>query len=262
VSTSPVLVVEHEGQCPPGWLGQWMREAGVDLDVARPYAGDVLPEDLTRYSGMLVLGGDMGAYDDASHPWLTDVKRLVVSATADGTPVLGVCLGHQLAAVALGGEVGVNAHGQQIGVLGVGWTRAAYDDRLLGPLAALGTGVDDVPAVQWNNDVVTRLPDGGVDLARTGRGELQAARLAPSVWGVQWHPEAGAEIIASWAEHDRDDALERGVDVYRYLADVDAAEERLCTVWPLLAHGFAALCLASGSARVAEMPRVAETARK
>jgi GMP synthase (glutamine-hydrolysing) len=251
-----VLVVEHEGQCPPGWLGQWLREAGADLDVARPHAGDVLPADLARHSGMLVLGGDMGAYDDASHPWLTDVKRLVVAATADDTPVLGVCLGHQLAAVALGGEVRVNGHGQQIGVLGVGWTRAAYDDPLLGALAALGTGVDDVPAVQWNNDVVTRLPHGGVDLAHTDRGELQAARLARSVWGVQWHPEAGAEIIASWAEHDRDDALERGVDVDRYLADVEAAEERLRAVWRLLADGFAAMCLGSGS------PRVAETARR
>ena len=262
MSTPPLLVVEHEAQCPPGWLGEWLIAAGADLDVSRPYAGDVLPDDLTGHSGMVVLGGEMGAYDDARHPWLTHVKRLVVSAVGDGTPVLGVCLGHQLAAVALGGEVRVNQLGQQIGVLGVGWTAAAYDDPLLAPAAALGRSRDEVPAVQWNNDVVTRLPDGGVDLAHTGRGELQAARLAPSVWGVQWHPEAGAEIIASWAEHDRDDALERGVDVYRYLADVDAAEERLCTVWPLLAHGFAALCLASGSARVAEMPRVAETARK
>jgi GMP synthase (glutamine-hydrolysing) len=255
------LVVEHEGQCPPGWLGQWLRESGMDLDVARPHAGDVLPADLTGHSGMLVLGGEMGAYDDASHPWLTDVKRLVVAAAVDGTPVLGVCLGHQLAAVALGGEVRRNPHGQQIGVLGVGWTPAAYDDPLLAPLADLGPGVDDVPAVQWNNDVVTRLPDGGVDLAHTGRGELQAARLAAAVWGVQWHPEAGAGIIASWAEHDRDDALERGVDVDRYLADVAAAEERLCAVWPLLAQGFAALCRGSGPRHSPEPAPAPETAR-
>lgn len=251
-----MLVVEHEGQCPPGWLGDWLRAAGLDLDVARPYEGDVLPTDLRGHSGMLVLGGDMGAYDDATHPWLSDVKRLVVWAAAEGTPVLGVCLGHQVAAVALGGEAAVNRHGQQIGVLGVGWTPPAYDDCLLGPVAALGTGAGDVPAVQWNNDVVTRLPDGGVDLAHTGRGELQAARLAPSVWGVQWHPEAGAEIIAHWAEHDRDDALERGVDVGRYLADVAAAGERLCEVWPLLARGFAALCRDTRSLGVAAARRL------
>ena len=223
-------------------MGEWLRAAGAALQVVRPYDGEVLPDDLTGHSGMLVLGGEMGAYDDASHPWLTDVKRLVVRAVDDRTPVLGVCLGHQLAAVALGGEVRVNPLGQQIGVLGVGWTPPAYDDELLGPVAALGTGPEDVPAVQWNNDVVTRLPEGAVELARTERGEVQAARFAPSVWGVQWHPEAGEEIIGTWADADRDDAFERGVDVDAYVRDVAAARERVCATWPLLAERFADLC--------------------
>lgn len=245
MSTPPLLVVEHEAQCPPGWMGEWLSAAGADLDVARPYAGDVLPADLTAHIGMLVLGGEMGAHDDARHPWLTDVKQLVVSAAGDGTPVLGVCLGHQLAAVALGGEVRANPLGQQIGVLDVGWTAAAYDDPLLASAAALQGRADvgpATPAVQWNNDVVARLPNGAVDLAHTDRGELQAARFAPSVWGVQWHPEAGAEIIGSWAEHDRDDAVERGVDLDGYVATVAAAHPRLRATWPVLADSFAALC--------------------
>ena len=239
---SPLLVVEHEDQCPPGWMGEWLREAGADLDVTRPYAGDTLPADLASHSGMLVLGGEMGAHDDATHPWLADVKRLVRSAAADGTPVLGICLGHQLAAVALGGEIEVNRHGQQIGVLGVGWTAAAYDDPLLAPLAALGSDAARAPAVQWNNDVVARLPEGAADLAHTARGELQAARLAPSVWGVQWHPEVGAEIIGTWADHDRDDAAERGVDLDARIAEVAAARPRLRATWRVLADRFAGLC--------------------
>ena len=239
MSTQPILVVEHEAQCPPGWLGEWLAEAGAELEVCRPYAGDRLPDDLTGHGGMLVLGGEMGAHDDADFDWLTDVKALVRSAVDDGTPVLGVCLGHQLVAVALGGDVGPNPLGQQIGVLGVGWTAEAHHDRLLGHLAALGP---DVPAVQWNNDVVTRLPQGAVDLAHTGRDELQAARFAPAVWGVQWHPEAGEEIIRPWADHDRDDAVERGVDVYAYLADVAAARDRLRSTWRVLAESFAHIC--------------------
>jgi GMP synthase (glutamine-hydrolysing) len=243
VDTQQLLVVEHEAQCPPGWIGEWLAEAGADLDVRRPYAGDDLPGDLTGHAGMVVLGGEMGAGDDETYAWLTDVKRLVVAAAADRTPVLGICLGHQLAAVALGGEVRPNPHGQQIGVLGVGWTAAAYVDPLLAPLAVLGTDPVDVPAVQWNNDVVSRLPEGGSDLAHTGRGELQAARFAPSVWGVQWHPEVGEEIIGSWADHDRDDAVERGVDVDACVAEVAAARPRLRATWRLLAESFAALCL-------------------
>jgi GMP synthase (glutamine-hydrolysing) len=239
VSTPAILVVEHEAQCPPGWLGEWLADAGAKLDVCRPYAGDELPDDLHDHDGVLVLGGEMGADDDDAYPWLSDVKRLVVAATGDETPVLGVCLGHQLVAVALGGEVGPNPRGQQIGVLGVGWTEAALDDRLLGSLAALGA---DVPAVQWNNDVVSRLPVAAVDLAHTVRGELQAARFAPNVWGVQWHPEAGEEIIRPWADHDRDDAVERGVDVDRYLADVIAARDDLRRTWRGLAERFAEIC--------------------
>ena len=238
MSTQPILVVEHEAQCPPGWLGEWLAEAGAEVDVARPYAGDRLPGDLSGHSGMLVLGGEMGAHDDADFEWLTDVKQLVRSAVADRTPVLGVCLGHHLVAVALGGEVGPNPLGQQIGVLGVGWTAEAYDDRLLADLAERGR---DVPAVQWNNDLVTRLPDGAVDLAHTGRDELQAARFAPAVWGVQWHPEAGEEIIRPWADHDRDDAVERGVDVDAYVADVVAARDELRATWRVLADRFAAV---------------------
>jgi GMP synthase (glutamine-hydrolysing) len=244
VSEQPLLVVEHEAQCPPGWLGEWLAEAGVDLDVRRPYAGLPLPEDLAGHAGMLVLGGEMGAHDDATHPWLTDVKRLVVEAAATRSPVLGVCLGHQLAAVALGGEVAANPLGQQIGVLGVGWTPAAHDDPLLRGVAALGR---EVPAVQWNDDVVTVLPPGAVDLAHTERGELQAARFAETVWGVQWHPEAGDEIIGDWAETDRDAAWERGVDVDGYLADVVAARAGLRDTWQLLARGFADLCRAPRS---------------
>jgi GMP synthase (glutamine-hydrolysing) len=239
VDTQQLLVVEHEAQCPPGWIGEWLAEAGADLDVRRPYAGDDLPGDLTGHAGMVVLGGEMGAGDDETYGWLTDVKRLVVTAVADRTPVLGICLGHQLAAVALGGEVGPNPLGQQIGVLDVGWTDAALDDALFGKLAARGR---DLPAVQWNNDVVTRLPDGAVDLAHTTRDELQAARLAPGVWGVQWHPEAGEEIIRPWADHDRDDAVERGVDVDAYVADVVAARDRLRATWRLLADRFAEIC--------------------
>ena len=233
--TSPLLVVEHEHECPPGWLGEWWEEAGVPLDVRRPYAGDALPADLSRHAGLVVLGGAMGANDDAAWPWLTHVKALVRLGAGGRTPVLGVCLGHQLAAVALGGAVQPNPAGQQIGVLDVGWTAEAGDDPLFGALSG------PARAVQWNNDVVTVTPDGTVVLARTARGELQAARFAPTVWGVQWHPEAGEQIIRPWADYDRDRAAERGVDLERYLRDVAEAEPDQRRTWRGLATGFAGL---------------------
>jgi GMP synthase (glutamine-hydrolysing) len=230
-----MLVVEHEAQCPPGWMGEWLAAAGCELDVRRPHAGDALPEDLSGHGGLLVLGGSMDAYADAAHPWLTDVKQLVRLAAEQQVPTLGICLGHQLAAVALGGAVHRNPRGQQIGVIDVGWAPAAATDRLFADLVTARVGV------QWNNDVVAVVPPGTEVLARAVTGEIQAARFAPTVWGVQSHPEAGKEIVTAWADNDRDDAIERGVDVDAYLAAVAAARTELRAAWRPLATSFASL---------------------
>jgi len=235
VNALPVLVVEHEAQCPPGWMGQWFDEEGCAVDVRRPYRGDELPEQLDDHRSMVVLGGSMDAYSDERHPWLRGVKHLVRVAAQSHVPTLGICLGHQLAAVALGGAVQANPRGQQIGVLELGWSPKAVHDPLLGAVAAARV------AVQWNNDLVVVPPVGTEILARTPAGELQAARFAPTVWGVQSHPEAGEEIVSAWAANDRDSAAERGVDVAAYVADVASAREELVSSWRPLAARFATL---------------------
>jgi GMP synthase-like glutamine amidotransferase len=134
--------------------------------------------------------------------------------------VLGICLGHQLAAVALGGEVVVNATGKRRGVLEPAGLTPAGDDVL---------GACGPRAVFWHRDVVTRLPEGTRVLARAHTGELVAARYAPTVWGVQCHPEARPEIVTEWAAKDRvlatSDAEKADVD--RALAAVIAAEAEL-----------------------------------
>lgn len=219
-----ILVVQHEEQCPPAWFGLWLAEAGCALDVRRPDLGESLPDDLTGHHGLLVLGGHMGANDDAEFAWLADTKALVREAAAEGVPTLGICLGHQLVAVALGGEVVVNPLGQQLGVLEIGWS-----EPLLGERPARG--------IQWNNDIVDRLPDGAVALARTERGELQAARFAGSVWGVQLHPEADVAVVTPWADADR--ATQGDAVVDAALADVEAAGPRLHEEWAAVARRFA-----------------------
>jgi GMP synthase (glutamine-hydrolysing) len=201
--------------------------------VCRPWAGDALPA-LASYDGLVVLGGEMGANDDATVPWLAPLKDLVREAAAAGLPTLGICLGHQVIAVALGGEVRRNPLGQAVGVLATGWTPARADDPLT-------SGLTGTRGIQWNNDVVTRVPDGTVVLAESAAGELQVARFAPGVWGVQLHPEADGAIVQAWAESDRADHLERGLDQDAVLAEVDAARAELDAAWRPLAHRFAAI---------------------
>ena len=234
MSAPVVLVVEHDAACPPAHFGTWLTDAGCELDVRRPYAGDALP-DLTAYDGLLVLGGPMGADDDDTHAWLGPVKALVREAQGSGLPTLGICLGHQLIASALGGRVERNPRGQQVGLIPLGWTDAAAVDLLLAPLTTPRRGV------QWNDDLVTALPDGATLLAATPYDEVQAVRYAPAMWGVQLHPEVDAEVLAPWAEEDRGSHETRGFDTDGLLREVDAARAELDEAWRPLAEGFADL---------------------
>jgi GMP synthase (glutamine-hydrolysing) len=233
MAASSLLVVEHEASCPPGFVGDWLAEEGVRLDVRRPYLGEPLPSDLASHAGLLVLGGEMSAYDDATHPWLTPVKGLVRIAVADDTPVWGICLGHQVMTVALGGTVHRNPAGRATGLTVVGWTDASSHD----PLCA---AVDrELHAVQWNDDVADRLPGAAEVLAAAPDGTPQVVRFGPCAWGVQFHPEVGGNIFAIWAASARRrDASDSTPDLA--LEAIRAAEARLRQTWQPMAKAFAA----------------------
>lgn len=222
-----ILVVQHQEDCPPALVGRWLLAGGCELDVRHPYAGDDLPADLGEHDALLVLGGSMGADDDA-HAWLPVTRELIRTAAAEEKPVLGICLGHQLAAAALGGTVEVNRHGRQFGVLPIGWTDAAAEDPVVGSRPAR--------AIHWNNDVVTDLPPGAVPLAHAPDGTVQVARFAATVWGVQPHPEVDDAIVARWAADERD---EIGADlVDRALVEMERAGPELAAAWQPVAAAF------------------------
>jgi len=227
-----ILVVEHEDDAPAAWFGQWLRDAGAELDVRRPYRSEALPADPADHDALLVLGGEMGATDDHV-PWIAPTRALVAAAARDGVPTLGICLGLQLCAVALGGAVARNPLGQQMGVLDVGWAAGAADDPLMGGV------VGAARAVHWNNDVVTALPDGARVLARAPGGEVQAARLAETVWGVQLHPEVDEHVVAAWAPGAREVHGDAAVD--DALARVAAARDELHASWRPLAEALVGL---------------------
>ncbi|MGZ5398423.1 MAG: type 1 glutamine amidotransferase [Nocardioides sp.] len=225
-----VVVVEHESGCPPAYVGTWLAEAGAEIEVCRPWAGDELPA-ASAYDALVVLGGSMGANDDHLHHWIGPVKQLVRNSVADGTPVLGICLGHQLVAAALGGTVERDPLGQQVGLYDVGWLPEAEQDELVG---ALGP----VRGIQWNHDLVTSLPEDAIALAQTPQGELQVARFAPRAWGVQLHPEADEHILVAWAEGDREEHLDRGVDQEMLLGEIADARAELDAAWRPLVTRF------------------------
>jgi GMP synthase (glutamine-hydrolysing) len=233
-----VLVVQHEPTCPAALIGRWLAASGCELDVREAWH-EPLPA-LTGYDGLLVLGGSMDADSDDRHPWLGHVRALFREAGADRRPSLGICLGHQLAALAFGGEVGRNPHGRAAGLRQVDWE----PDVLFDPLAAGIAGEDR--AVHWNQDVVTTLPTEAVRLASTLDGEVQAARFAPTVWGLQFHPEADLEVLRGWVAKDPGWA---GCDTGPMLAEAGRAATELTRSWRPLAETFARLVRGRAAAR-------------
>ena len=110
-----VLVVEHHDDAGPGQLARAMAAAGLGAEIWRPAAGRALPARLDGYAGLVVLGGRMSANETAAFPYLASTRRLIVEAAARGLPALGICLGAQLAAAALGGRVTRRAGGPRVG---------------------------------------------------------------------------------------------------------------------------------------------------
>ena len=223
-----VLVIEHEAGCPPAHFATWLRSAGAELDICRPWAGDEVAS-VTAYDAVVVLGGSMGAGDDHLHWWLGPVKQLIRDAIERGTPTLGICLGHQLMGAATGGVAERSPLGQQVGLYDVGWLPEAAGDPLVGDLGP-------VRGIQWNHDLVTKLPDGAVALAQTEQGELQVARFGPRAWGVQLHPEADELVIAAWVDDDREEHDARGIDADAWVAEIAAARAELDAAWRPLAE--------------------------
>jgi GMP synthase (glutamine-hydrolysing) len=231
--TARLLVVQHEPDAPAAWLGEWLVGAGLELDVVRGDLGDRVPERL-EHDGLVVLGGAMGADDDDRHPWLGPTKALASEAVGRGVPFLGVCLGHQLAAAALGGSVVRNPHGRTVGLVPVRLTDAGRTDPLLARLGGR-------PAVHYNDDVVLDLPPGATVLATLPDGSPQAIRFGERAWGVQFHPETPPAVFEAWlrADHGEPSGAEAAA-----LADVAASEAVLRAAWRPLADRFAALVTA------------------
>lgn len=235
VAGPTVLVVEHQESCPPALVGRWLVDEGVSLRVVRPYRGEPVPDQIEA-DGLLVLGGSMGATDDDRSPWLPAVRDLVRTAATTGHPVLGICLGHQLAAVALGGEVTRNPKGQTVGARTV--TRTDDGD----PLAAALAETSHV--AQWNDDAVVAAPPGTVTLATNDRDDLLMARFAERVWGIQGHPEATAEMVGVWAAKDEAEGGLTGArpeEVPAILDDLRERQPEIAAAWRPVVRAWASL---------------------
>ena len=186
-----VLVLQHIACEHPGVFSEVMGERGVDAVAVELDAGDPLP-DWRDFDAVLAMGGPMGAGDEAEHPWLAAEKRLVCEAVQAGRPFLGVCLGVQLLAAALGARV-YALERAEVGLLPVELTPEGREH----PLFA---GLDDpLVSLQWHGDTF-ELPPGALRLASSPLVANQAFQAGERAYGIQFHLEVTPEMAREWAE--------------------------------------------------------------
>ena len=209
----PLLVIEQDELLPgSGRAASVPAAEGLPVRVARAWKGELDGIRAEDVAGVIALGGTMSAWEEERAPHLAVVRALLADAHAAGVPVLGVCLGAQMVARALGAEVR-RAPAPEIGWLAVEPTPAAAGDALLGGLR------EPTRVYQWHQDVF-ELPAGAELLASSAAAPHQAFRAGARTWGVQFHPEADAETFDDWLACDPEACDRAGLDAAEFRASI------------------------------------------
>jgi GMP synthase-like glutamine amidotransferase len=194
--------------------------------------GASAPVSPDGFDAVVLLGGRFLPDDDRQAPWLPAERELTRRAVAGGVPLLGICLGAQVLAAATGGTVRGGHGSPERGSCRVSLRGEARTDALFAGLPG------EFRVIQNHRDQITELPPGAVRLAESEACPVQAFRVGERAWGVQFHPEAGADRLDQWDESALAGA---GLDLRVLRAEAEEAEPESARHARRLAANFAGL---------------------
>ncbi|MCG3148708.1 MAG: hypothetical protein PCFJNLEI_02153 [Verrucomicrobiae bacterium] len=207
-----VLVLQHADIETPGAIADALTAAGIQLQTIRCHAGQPVPRDARKFAGLLVMGGPQSVYEQDKVPHLRDELRLIEATLKAGKPILGVCLGSQLLAAALGARVYAGKL-KEIGWYPVTLAKDAYWKGVPAKFTAL----------HWHGDVFD-VPAGATPLASSELTACQAFRYGANAVGLLFHMEATRALVGGMVTAFADELHAAGIDARRILR---GAEEHL-----------------------------------
>ncbi len=211
---SKVWVLQHTPCETLGAIEDAIRQAGFQSHYVRGYEGDPIPTGPEGAAGLVVMGGPMGVYEQDRFPFLTHELRLIERTVAAGLPVLGVCLGSQLLATALGATVRKGKR-KEIGWYRVFLESGASADSLFQAAPA------EFDAFHWHGDIYD-VPPGAVKLARSSLTGCQAFRHGAKVYGILFHMEVTAGLAACMREAFGEELSQENIDSSKFAQETEA----------------------------------------
>jgi GMP synthase (glutamine-hydrolysing) len=203
---SVVLVIKNDAKEGAGQLGSLLYARGFEQRALPSWEADYASISPSNYSGLVVLGGAQGAYETDTYPYLIDEIRLIQSFVDAGLPVIGLCLGAQLLASALGGEVRQNVNKE------LGWHDIQLnDDGLADPL--MEGHPKNASAFHFHGDYF-RTPPGCVNLVSSDITHCQLFRFKENVYGFQYHVEVDLPLIEVMCLNNVDYMAANGADAH------------------------------------------------
>jgi GMP synthase (glutamine-hydrolysing) len=192
------------------FIARMDRSAGT-IETVSPFLGDPLPP-ATSFGGIIITGSHDMVTD--KKPWSEKTADWVKAAVEAQTPLLGVCYGHQLLAHAMGGVVGDNPRGKEVGTVSIRLNPNGRQDRLF-------KGIPErFDAQACHSQSVLQLPAGATLLASSALDRHHAFVIGRRAWGVQFHPEFNGQMLRRYILHLAEDLKAQGRDVDRLLGDI------------------------------------------
>jgi len=223
---SEVLIIQHQAGEGPGTIEEELLGAGHKVRKVRLDEGDKVLREVGSLSGLVVMGGSMGVGDQGKLSHLKDEIALLKQFLAAEKPILGICLGAQLLASALGAEV--VAGEKEIGWMPVRKMPDAFKDAVLRRLP------ENFPALLWHGDHFP-LPKGAAHLLSTDKCGCAGFRYGKKAYGLVPHLEMTAAMVDEMVAGSRKELVAAGVEAAQILEDtsenVEPAEELARVMW-------------------------------